>query len=148
MTSHNSQACATFDDFERLMLGKPYVDRCCHIDAVDCWGLVVLCYRMCLGINVHHNDDYDNGSQFATCFDGEVVFWQETDNPEQGDIVVAFRGNVPAHIALVWGRDKILHAREKTAVRFDRLRTLDRLSTQIRFYKYASDSHSEVARDT
>ena len=21
--------------------GKPYVDRCCHVDAVDCWGLVV-----------------------------------------------------------------------------------------------------------
>lgn len=145
MTSHNSPACVTFDDFERLMLGKPYFDRCCHFDAVDCWGLVVLFYRMCRGINVHHNDDYDNGSQFATCFDGEVVFWQETENPEQGDIVVAFRGNTPAHIALVWGRDKILHAREKTAVRFDRLRTLDRLSTQIRFYKYASYSRSEAA---
>lgn len=148
MTSHNSPDCVTFDEFEQLMLGKPYVDRCCHADAVDCWGLVVLFYRMCIGVNVHHNDDYDKGSQFATCFDGEVLFWQETDYPKQGDIVVAFRGNTPVHIALVWGRDKILHAREKTAVRFDRLRTLDRLSTQIRFYKYASDSRTETARRT
>lgn len=145
MTLLSSPDCVTFDDFEKMMLGKPYVDRCCHVEAVDCWGLVVLCYRLCRGINVHHNDDYDNGSQFSTCFDGEVVFWEETGKPEQGDIVVAFRGNTPAHIAIVWGRDKILHAREKTAVRFDRLRTLDRLSTQLRFYKYASYSRPENA---
>lgn len=144
MTLHNSQDCVTFDDFEQLMLGKPYVDRCCHVDAVDCWGLVVLFYRLCLGVNVHHNDDYDKGSQFSTCFNGEVVFWRDTNKPVKGDIVVAFHGNAPVHIALVWGRDKILHAREKTAVRFDRLRTLERLSTQIRFYKYASDSCSET----
>lgn len=148
MTYSNSLDCVTFDEFEQLMLGKPYVDRCCHADAVDCWGLVVLFYRLCLGVNVHHNDDYDNGSAFATCFDGEVVFWRETDKPEQGDIVVAFRGKTPAHIALVWGRDKILHAREKTAVRFDRLRTLERLSTEIRFYKYARNPHSETAGST
>lgn len=148
MTYSNSPDYVTFDDFEKLMIGKPYIDRCCHTDAVDCWGLVVLFYRLCMGFNVHHNNDYDNGSGFATCFDGEVIFWHETNEPKPGDIVVAFRGKTPVHIALLWGRDKILHAREKTAVRFDRLRTLERLSTEIRFYKYASNPYSKTAGST
>lgn len=146
MILHNSPDCVTSDDFEKLMLGKPYVDRCCHVDAVDCWGLIVLYYRLCRAINVHHDDNYDNGGHFSTCFENEIIFWEEIDCPEHGDMVTAFRGRMPVHVGLVWGRDRILHAREKTAVRFDRLSTLDRLSTKLRFYKYASHPHSEDAR--
>lgn len=143
MTSQNSLDCA---QFESLMLGKPYVDRCCHEDAVDCWGLVVLFYRLCHGINVHHDDSYSTGGDFVTCFDSEVEFWRETKTPKVGDVVVAYRGSHPVHVALWWGRDKILHAREKTAVKTDRLRTLEKLSTRLRFLTYAGDSHSENAR--
>ncbi|HGB3194011.1 TPA: NlpC/P60 family protein [Salmonella enterica subsp. enterica serovar Waycross] len=127
------------------MLGKPYADRCCHVDTVDCWGLIVMYYRLCHGVNVHHDDSYDNGGSFSTCFDGEVQFWRDTDSPSIGDVVVAYRGNTPIHVALWWGRDKILHAREKTAVRFDRLLTLERLSTKLRFLTYASHSRPEDA---
>lgn len=147
MTLHNSPDCVTSDNFAKLMLGKPYVDRCCHVDAVDCWGLVVLYYRVCRGVNVHHNSDYSTGKDFVTCFDGVITFWRETDTPEQGDMIAAYRGSHPAHVALWWGRDKILHARENTAVRFDRLKTLERLSTKLRFYKYAGHSYSENPRD-
>ena len=148
MTLQNSPDCVTSDDFAALMLGKPYTDRCCHVDTVDCWGLIVLYYRLRHGINVHHDDSYDNGGSFATCFDGEINFWRDTDSPSIGDVVVAYRGNTPIHVALWWGRDKILHAREKTAVRFDRLLTLERLSTKLRFLTYASHSRSEDARIT
>ena len=146
MTSLNSPGCAMSDEaFAQLMFGKPYKDRCCHVDAVDCWGLVVLYYRMCRGINIHHDDSYDNGGSFVTCFDSEVTFWKDTKSPATGDVVVAYRGNVPVHIAMIWGRDRILHAREKTAVRFDRLRTLEKISTKLRFLTYASNSCSEDA---
>lgn len=145
MTLQNSLVCVTYDDFAKLMLGKPYTDRCCHVDTVDCWGLIVLYYRLRHGINVHHDDSYDNGGSFSTCFDGEVQFWRDTDSPSIGDVVVAYRGSTPIHVALWWGRDKILHAREKTAVRFDRLLTLERLSTKLRFLTYASHSRSEDA---
>lgn len=145
MILQNSQGYVTSDDFAKLMLGKPYTDRCCHIDTVDCWGLIVLYYRLCHSINVHHDDSYDNGGSFSTCFDGEINFWRDTDSPSIGDVVVAYRGNTPIHVALWWGRDKILHAREKTAVIFDRLLTLERLSTKLRFLTYASHSRSEDA---
>ena len=145
MILQNSLVCVTYDEFAKLMLGKPYTDRCCHVDAVDCWGLIVLYYRLCHGINVHHDDSYDNGGSFATCFDGEINFWRDTDSLSIGDVVVAYRGRTPIHVALWWGRDKILHAREKTAVRFDRLLTLERLSTKLRFLTYASHSRSEDA---
>lgn len=146
MTLHNSPGCVTSDDFAEMMLGKPYTDRCCHTDTVDCWGLIVLYYRLCSSINVHHDDNYDNGGSFSTCFDGEVKFWRDTDSPKRGDVVVAYRGNTPIHVALWWGRDKILHAREKTAVRYDRILTLERLSTKLRFLTYAGNSHPENAR--
>lgn len=145
MTLQNFPVCVTSDDFVSLMLGKPYTDRCCHVDTVDCWGLIVLYYRLCHDINIHHDENYDNGGSFSTCFDGEVKFWHDTGNPKQGDVVVAYRGNIPIHVALWWGRDKILHAREKTAVRFDRLLTLERLSTKLRFLTYASHSRPEDA---
>lgn len=146
MTSFNFPGYAMSDEeFAQLMFGKPYKDRCCHVDAVDCWGLVVLYYRLCRGINIHHDDRYDNGGSFVTCFDSEVAFWKDAQSPSVGDVVVAYRGNVPVHIAMIWGRDRILHAREKTAVRFDRLRTLEKISTKLRFLTYASNSCSENA---
>lgn len=148
MTSQNFPDCVPFDDFERMMAGKPYVDRCCHVDAVDCWGLVVLFYRLCMNVNVHHDDSYSNGGDFVTCFNGEVSFWKDTDHPQTGDVVVAYRGSHPVHVALWWGRDKILHAREKTAVKIDRLKTLEKLSTKLRFLTYAGYSHSEDARSS
>lgn len=148
MTSHSFQGFVTFDDFYNLMHGKPYGDRCCHVDTVDCWGLIVLFYRMCRGVNIHHDDSYDNGGSFSTCFDGEIDFWIDTKTPEPGDVVIAYRGAFPVHVALLWGRDKILHARDKTYVRIDRLSTLERLSTKIRVVKYASNTCSEVAGDT
>ena len=105
MTSQNSPDCVPFDDFEKMMTGKPYVDRCCHVDAVDCWGLVVLFYRLCMNVNVHHDDSYSSGGDFVTCFNGEVSFWKDTDRPKIGDVVVAYRGSHPVHVALWWARE-------------------------------------------
>lgn len=147
MISLNSPDCVISDEaFAQLMFGKPYKNRCCHVDAVDCWGLVVLYYRLCRSINIHHDDSYDNGGSFATCFSSEVSFWEDTEYPVTGDVVVAYRGSLPVHVAIMWGRDRILHARDGAAVRFDRLRTLERLSTKLRFLTYASNSCSEDTR--
>lgn len=142
MISSSSPDCVTSDEFADFMLGKPYSDRCCSIEKVDCWGLVVLYHRMVIGVNIHHSEEYSNNGDFVTCHEDEVEFWQHTENPERGDIVVAYRGSIPVHVALWWSHDKILHAREKTFVRFDRILTIERLSTKLRFLKYASNTHS------
>ena len=147
MIRRNTPDCST-SDFISKVIGVPWANRACSFDRVDCWGLVVLYYRLCRGINIHHDDNYDNGGSFATCFNGEVTFWQDTQSPEVGDVVVAYRGDTPVHIAMIWGRDRILHAREKTAVKTDRLKTLEKLSTKLRFLTYAGYSHSEDARSS
>lgn len=134
------------EDFIRLMFGKPYVDRHCSVDAVDCWGLVALYYRLVHGINIHHTDDYGSGSDFATCYHNEVDFWQRNEHPVQGGIFVAYRGAVPVHVGLIIDDNTIFHAREKTSVRFDKLRTLERLSTKVEYLTYASDTCSTNAR--
>lgn len=133
------------DEFIKLMFGKPYVDRHCSIDAVDCWGLVALYYRIVHAINIHHTDDYGNGSDFATCYHSEVDFWQQHEHPVPGGIFVAYRGAVPVHVGLIIDDHTIFHAREKTSVRFDKLRTLERLSTKVEFLTYAGDSRSKDA---
>lgn len=134
------------EDFIRLMFGKPYVDRHCSVDAVDCWGLVALYYRLVHGINIHHTDDYGSGSDFSTCYHGEVDFWQRHERPVPGGIFVAYRGAVPVHVGLIIDDNTIFHAREKTSVRFDKLRTLERLSTKVEYLTYASDTCSTNAR--
>lgn len=139
MTLSNFKDCVTHDEFLNIMLGKPYRDRCCHVEAVDCWGLVVLYHRMVMGVNIHHSDDYSMGGDFSTCFDDEVIFWSDTGNPIAGDVIVAYRGSMPVHVGLYCCHDKMLHAREGSAVRFDRIKTLERLSTKLRFLTYANN---------
>lgn len=140
MISFNSQDCVTSDEFLSMMLGKPYRDRCCSTDCVDCWGLIVLYHRLVNGINIHHSDDYSNSGDFVTCYDSEIKFWHETEEPQRGDVVAAYRGSIPVHVAVWWDHDKILHAREKTFVRFDRILTIEKLSTKLRFLRYANNS--------
>ena len=94
---------------------------------------------------MHHDDSYSNGGLFRTCFEREIEFWVDTESPSPGDVIVSYRGNTPVHVGLWWSHDKILHAREKTSVRFDRLKTLEKLSTKLRFLKYASRPHPENA---
>ncbi len=133
------------NDFAMMMLGKPYRDRCCSTEAVDCWGLVVLYYRLVHGVNIHHSDEYCSGGNFRTCFESEVVYWKKHQEPVLGGIFVSYHGNNPSHVGIVLERDKILHAREKTAVRFDRITTLKRLSTRVEFLTYASNTYSNNA---
>lgn len=134
-------------EFVALMLGKPYRDRCCSLEAVDCWGLVVLYYRLVHETNIHHSDEYSAGGDFNTCFSEEIVYWKRHESPVPGGIFVSYAGNIPRHVGIVVERDKILHARDKSAVRFDRVKTLQRLSTRVEWLTYASDSYSDNAGD-
>lgn len=141
MISSISPACVTPDYFAGLMLGKPYADRACGIESVDCWGLIVMYYRLVHGIDIQHSGNYSRGAEFTECHSDEVEFWLPTENPSRGDIVVSYVGSRPSHVALWWGRDTILHARERTFVRYDRLRALSKLSTRIEVMKYAIDTY-------
>lgn len=135
-------------DFVNAMEGKPWRDRACSFEAADCWGLVVLYYRHVLGIEIHQTPDYEAGSDFLTCFEGDVVFWQQAEKSADGRIFIAYYGDEPKHVGLVVGGQAFHSRGEAGQVRFDKLRTLEKVFTRVEFYDYAVDRSSARAGDT
>ncbi|KAB8313001.1 peptidoglycan endopeptidase [Erwinia endophytica] len=121
------------------MIGVPWSDRACSFDKVDCWGLVVLFYRHVLDIELHHTADYEAGRDFLTCYEGDVVFWEQVVKPINNGIFVGYTGSMPAHVGLTVDR-KALHSRgEGGGVRMDSLLVIERAFSKLEFYQYATD---------
>ncbi|QHJ83398.1 MAG: hypothetical protein [Bacteriophage sp.] len=130
------------DDFLSKVIGKPWKNRACSFEAMDCWAVVVLYYRHVLGIEIHQTKDYESGSDFLTCYDGDVVFWQRTESFTEGGIFVAWVGSNPVHVGLIVD-GKALHSRgENGHVRPDAVRTIQKLFTKVEFYRYANHRNS------
>lgn len=132
-------------DFVNVMEGRPWRDRACSFNAVDCWGLVVMYYRHVLGIEIHQTPDYEAGSDFLTCFAGDVVFWQRAAKSADGCIFIAYYGDKPKHVGLVVDGQAFHSRGESGHVRFDKLRTLEKVFTRVEFYDYAVDRSSARA---
>lgn len=127
------------DEFISLTIGKPWRNRAIGFDSLDCWGLVCLYFSRVLNINVHHASSYDTGAEFLTCFQDEVVFWSRVTLPEENCIFVAYVGSVPVHVGLVID-GRAYHSRaECSHVRFDKIRTIEKLFTKVEYYTYASN---------
>lgn len=126
------------DDFIRRVIRKPWADRACSFDEMDCWGLVVLYYRHVLGIEIHQTKGYEAGEAFVTCFEGDVVFWRPSTGRE-GDVVVFYSADIPAHIGLVMPSGKCLHSRgEGGTVRLDSLLAVKAHYTTMEFLTYGN----------
>ena len=133
------------DDFLSRVTGIPWMNRACSFDAADCWGLVVLYYRHVLGIEIHQTADYESGSDFLTCYDGDVVFWLRTEYFSD-DGIFAWIGSNPVHVGLIVD-GRALHSRgENGHVRSDAIRTIQKLFTKVEFYSYAGNRNSASAR--
>lgn len=134
------------DDFLSRVTGIPWQNRACSFEAADCWGLVVLYYRYVLGIEIHQTADYESGSDFLTCYDGDVVFWRRTESFSDDGIFVAWIGSNPVHVGLVVD-GRALHSRgENGHVRTDAIRTIQKLFTKVEFYSYAGNRNSASTR--
>jgi len=137
MTRENTQASST-SEFISRMIGKPWANRACTPDAVDCWGLVVLYYRQVLGIELHQTPDYESGADFFTCYQGDVVFWKPVPHPAEGGIFVGYKGSQPAHVGLILQR-QALHSRgENGSVRLDSLMLIQRAFTKVEYFRYGA----------
>lgn len=66
----------TQSDFIGLVNGKPWANRACSFEQMDCWGLVVLYYRHVLGLELHHITGYESGAEFVTCYEQERAHWR------------------------------------------------------------------------
>jgi cell wall-associated NlpC family hydrolase len=132
-------------EFLHHVIGKPWRNRACTFDAVDCWGLVVLYYRNVLGIELHNSPGYESGADFMTCFESEVVYWQSTEHFKDGDIFIAHYGAQPVHVGLIVD-GRALHSRgENGHVRSDQVRTIQKLFTRVEFMEYAGNRNTESA---
>jgi len=135
------------DEFISRIEGVPWSNRACSFDAADCWGLVVMYYRHVLGIEVHQTADYESGCDFMTCYDADVVFWQRSETFFDEGIFVAWVGSQPVHVGLILD-GRALHSRgENGHVRFDAIRTIQKLFTRVEFYQYAGNRNSARPRD-
>ncbi|MFP2164070.1 NlpC/P60 family protein [Enterobacter ludwigii] len=130
------------EEFISRIEGVPWSNRACSFDAADCWGLVVMYYRHVLGIEVHQTADYESGRDFMTCYDADVVFWQRSETFFDEGIFVAWVGSQPVHVGLIL-EGRALHSRgENGHVRFDAIRTIQKLFTRVEFYQYAGNRNS------
>ncbi|ELN9421084.1 NlpC/P60 family protein [Enterobacter ludwigii] len=135
------------DEFISRIEGVPWSNRACSFDAADCWGLVVMYYRHVLGIEVHQTADYESGRDFMTCYDADVVFWQRSETFCDEGIFVAWVGSQPVHVGLIFD-GRALHSRgENGHVRFDAIRTIQKLFTRVEFYTYADYRNSASSGD-
>ncbi|MGL4725613.1 MAG: NlpC/P60 family protein [Scandinavium sp.] len=133
-------------DFVDRFSGLPWANRACSFEAVDCWGLVVMYYRLVLGLEIHHSPDYEAGHDFHTCFSDEVLFWEKTDIFHEDGIFVAWYGGQPAHVGLIINGEAFHSRCEGGHVRSDPVRTIQRLFTKVEFYSYADYRDSTSAR--
>lgn len=122
------------DEFTKKTEGLPWSDRSCSFETCDCWGLVVLYYRHVFGVEIHHTKDYESGNDFITCFDNEVLFWRKKDKPTNDGIFVSFIGKRPVHVGLIINGMAYHSRAEKSHVRFDRIRTLEKIFTKVDYY--------------
>ncbi|WP_431650329.1 NlpC/P60 family protein [Enterobacter hormaechei] len=130
------------EEFISRIEGVPWSNRACSFDAADCWGLVVMYYRHVLGIEVHQTADYESGRDFMTCYDADAVFWQRSETFCDEGIFVAWVGSQPVHVGLIVD-GRALHSRgENGHVRFDAMRTIQKLFTRVEFYTYAGNRDS------
>lgn len=127
------------EEFLSRVLGIPWKNRACTFEAADCWGLVTLYYRHVLGIEIHQTPDYESGCDFLTCYDADVVFWQNEDSFIDDGIFVAWVGSNPVHVGLIID-GRALHSRgDNGHVRPDAIRTIQKLFTRVEFYSYANN---------
>jgi len=134
--------------FVQAMTGKPWSNRACTFETADCWGLVVLYYRHVLGIEIHQTPDYEAGRDFLTCFEGDRVFWQQSELSVNDGIFIAYYGAAPVHVGLTIDGQAFHSRGESGHVRLDKLRTLEKVFTRLEFYRYAIDRSSAGAGAT
>lgn len=129
----------TQTEFINKVIGKPWSDRACSFDVMDCWGLVVLYYRHVKRIELHHLPDYESGSDFVTCHDAEADHWKTIPAAQVGDIAVFYQSGVPKHIGIIVSPGKCLHSRgESGCVMVDNIHSMRRLYNAVEYKKHGT----------
>lgn len=94
-----------------LYVGIPYEPEGRDWTGCDCWGLVVLCYREELGIELPHYSGYGDplSPDAAARVEQGRQMWQAVDVPQLFDVVLFRVNGQPHHIGLVIRDGWMLH---------------------------------------
>ena len=127
----------TNDEFIRRVVGRPWANRACNFNQMDCWGLVVLYYRHVLGKELHHIPGYESDADFITCYTQQRMNWQEANSAGVGCLTVFYRGGSPSHVGVIVSPGKCLHSRgEQGFVRVDSPLALMKIYQKVEYLKY------------
>jgi cell wall-associated NlpC family hydrolase len=96
-------------------VGLPYKDHGRDRSGVDCWGLVVMVYRECVGIELPSlAEDYvspDERAEIAELVEHkqQVGPWYEVAEPQEWDVAFFRRGKYASHVGIVLRPGLMLH---------------------------------------
>lgn len=97
-------------------VGLPFRSLGRDVDGVDCWGLVRLVYRECLGVDLpSYAGEYANAADRAhlerVIAGGILEEWTAiaADAARPFDAILMNQAGVPSHVGLVAGRGLVLH---------------------------------------
>ena len=133
MPGHLTQA-----EFISRAVGIPWAKWQSSWDCCDCYGLLVLYFREVHGIEIDGRPDSDTGENLA-CAQGWTG-WEQCAPEHEAACFVGWQGGSPHHCGIVVAGDMVLHSDGTEArpgnVRLTRLSTMQRLYSDIRFYRY------------
>ena len=127
------------EEFITSMVGVQWVFRKSSLDGADCWGVVVLYYRLVHGIEL----DDTHGMDMLSGMNAQLKTgqWEEIDSPSDGVTFMAYKNGFPAHCGVVIG-DKVLHSgggeNHKGACRIDRISAMQRMYRDMRYFRHLS----------
>jgi cell wall-associated NlpC family hydrolase len=94
-------------------LGTPFRDQGREFTGWDCWGLILLAFRQCFGLELPDLATVSalNSSQVGRLFTAHSRQWQEVvpGRERPGDVALLRRGRWPCHVGLVVQPGLMLH---------------------------------------
>jgi cell wall-associated NlpC family hydrolase len=130
------QELITPQEFAQRAVGVPWRKWRSDFDGMDCFGLIVLYFRMVLGIDLGPVPQTDIATGFFA-----AKGWTECE-PEAGATAwMAWRNGAPTHCGVVLPGSMLLHSEGSEDrpgnVRITRLAVMRRTYGDILFYRYS-----------
>lgn len=136
----------TQNEFIEKVRGVKWENRKVSLDGMDCYGLVILYYRMVLGINLPVPEGYERNESISDCWSNETSSgrWVEVPRPSESDLVfTAYRGNQPLHVGVMLNSLKAIHCRgledEPGHVEIHSIKAIKSIFGKVTFHKYVGD---------
>ncbi len=123
----------------------PYKECGRDYDGIDCWGLVVLCHKELLGIEIPIYEDilltsmsnYKSTTAQITEQMNSYFPFDEITSPKFGDSVLINMLGQPLHIGFVLDATTMLHTTQRTGVVSETFRGLKWQKRIKGFYRYS-----------